>query len=165
MILSLNLIMKKKLSILYQIYNCTSQEYGYANEDGIEQLGILIEEKQGMISEIDYLDRKFLVEFEDLKQELGIDSLDNIDGEGNEELTVLKLNTTEILEILNKIDDLDKKVQTKVSKLREDLAQELTKIKKQKDVSKIYNTENAKGAMRDLGVYDTSNKSTFDKKK
>ncbi|MCL2164269.1 MAG: hypothetical protein FWH55_07735 [Oscillospiraceae bacterium] len=165
MVLSLNHIMKKKLSLLYEIYTCTSQEYVYANEEGIEQLGNLIQEKQELILEIDYLDRRFLAEFEDVKKELGVSSLETLGEKGDESLAVLKLNTSEIMDILKKIDALDKKVHAKVAKLRSDLSQELTKIKKQRHVSEIYSSESSKGATVDFSVYDASKNSSFDKKK
>jgi hypothetical protein len=157
--------MKKKLSLLYEIYNCTSQELVYSNEEGIEQLGNIIQEKQELISEIDYLDRKFLIEFEDVKKELGVSTLDSLVGSSDESFAALKLNTSEIVEILNKIDRLGKIVRAKVVKLREDLSQELTKLKKQKHVSQIYGSEKPKGANIDFGIYDTSSSSSFDKKK
>ena len=164
-VLSLNFTMKRKLSILYEIHNHTSQEYNCVSEENLEQLGSLLKEKQELMSEIDYLDRKFLVEFDELKKELGVSSLENIDMEGNSSLDSLKLNTEEILDILKKIERLDKKVQQKISKLRNDITMEMTKIKKHKQVNKIYNDENAKSVMRDFGVYDISKRSSFDKKK
>jgi hypothetical protein len=157
--------MKKKLSILYEIHTLTSHEYLFAHEDGIEQLGNILAEKQDKMDEIDNLDRKFLVEFDALKKELGVSSLEDIGEQEGVGFSELKTNTSDMLTTLKKIEELDKKVQTKIMKLREDISNDLTRIKKQKHVSSIYNAENTKGVMRDFGVYDTSGGSSFDEKK
>jgi hypothetical protein len=161
----MNSIMQKKLSILYEIHNLTSLEYNYTYEDGIEQLGNILAEKQEMIYEIDYLDQKFLMEFDALKKELGVSSLEDVGEQDGEGFSELKSNTSDMLDTLKKIEKLDKKVQMKIMKLRGDISQELTRIKKQRHVSSIYNAENAKGVMRDFGVFDSSGGTSFDKKK
>ena len=165
MVLPLNQIMERKLSLLYELYKHTNQEYIYANEEGIGLLGNILKEKQELMSEIDHLDRKFLVGFSDLKQELGVSSLDDLDGATGENFASLKLNAAEIMSVLEKIDAMDKEVQQKINKLRDDVTQDLARIKKQRQANKVYAEESAKNVMRDFGVYDVSKSSSFDTKK
>ena len=150
---------------MYELYNHTLQEHIYASEDGVDLLSTVLKEKQDLMSEIDYLDRKFLVGFSDLKKELGVSSLEEMERTDDKDFADLRLNTVEILDTLKKIDSLDKKVQQKITKLRNDITQDLAKIKNQRRASKVYAEENAKNVMRDFGVYDAPKSSSFDAKK
>ncbi|MDR1059626.1 MAG: hypothetical protein LBL83_00065, partial [Clostridiales bacterium] len=55
---SINSIMQRKLSLLYEIYKQTAQEYGYVCAEDIDLFGNVIAEKQALIEEIDALDRR-----------------------------------------------------------------------------------------------------------
>jgi uncharacterized protein YdcH (DUF465 family) len=191
--------MQRKLSLLYEIFRQTAQEYGYVSEESIDLLCNVIDEKQKIIDEIDVLDRVFLEEYAALKAALGLCAPGGIGGAppqgraeatdfgagaaGNAsehvnadasrgmsagrmsgEMSELKLNTAEIVSILTKIEALDTKVNQKMAKLREDLAADLVKIRKQRHVNSIYGGEGANrgggAAAKPSGAY----RSSFDRK-
>ena len=167
LVVSINDLMRRKLSLLYEIYRYTSEEYLYVQEESMEQLGAVLADKQELISEIDYLDRKFLTDFSALKELLGIASFEELKaGEhGNRGLlSELKLNTKEIMEILTKIDAQDKKVTAKIAKLRDDLTMELVRIRKQRNISTVYSGDKPQRNISP-GQNNTYTGSTFDSKK
>jgi hypothetical protein len=145
LIQSINLTMRRKLSLLYEIFNHSNLAFGYVSEDSVEQLANVFSEKQEMIYEIDYLDRKFLNEFEGLKAAVGISSMEELRVGDNGRLADLRLNTSEIMDILKKIDALDQKVNQKIAKLREDVAADLVRIRRQRHISGIYGSDGAAG--------------------
>ena len=164
-ILSINDLMRRKLSLLYEFYHFTSDEYNYVREESIELLGTIIEDKQELINEIDYLDRKFLTEFSVLKEILGVSSLEELSGSGDDGLlNELKLNTKEIMDLLIKIDTLDKKVNAKIAKLRADLTLDLSRVQKQRHISTLYSGDKPKPNLSP-GQNNAYTGSTFDRRK
>jgi len=161
----INDLMMHKVSLLYEIYKFTLDEFGYIKEENMEQMGCIIEQKQDLIHEVDYLDRKFLAEYMALKERLGISSLDEIEPQSSKRLTELRLNTFEIMEILFKIDELDKKVNRRMSKMRDGIAMELIKIRKQKHIHSIYSNEKPREKNQSArAVASGAFHSSFDKK-
>ena len=162
---SINELMRRKLSLLFEFYRYTSDEYDYVREESMEQLGSIIVEKQEIINEINFLDRKFLVDFSSLKERLGISSLDELKNRGEYgSLTELKLNTKEIMNVLSKIDTLDKKVNAKIAKLRTELTSDLTRIQKQRNISTLYSGDKPKKNVSP-GQKNVYSGSSFDRKK
>jgi hypothetical protein len=208
---SINAIMQRKLSLLYEIYKQTAQEYSYVCSEDIDLFGNVIAEKQALINEIDFLDRRFLDEYSSLKDALGLppqgaaaelrgaagaggagggagSGSRGKTGEGEGEgrggtgesggggsagapagaapgLADLKLNTAEIMAILAKIEDLDKKINQKIVKLREDLAADLIRLSRQRRVSSVYSNEKPGRNGGTAPVAAVPYRAVFDKKK
>ena len=59
----MNEIMRRKLSLLHEIHDLASQAFNYISEECAESLDNLMNEKQGLMAEIDRLDKQFLLEF------------------------------------------------------------------------------------------------------
>ena len=159
----MNGIMQRKLSLLYEMHNLSSQAYGYLSEDGVEPLGNIYEAKQALIDEVDHLDKLFLHEFENLKAGLGLTSIADLSGNGSPLLKELKLNTSEILGPLEKIEGLDSRLNLKILKMRDDIAADLARVRKQKQVSGTYSSDGPPRPKFDQADY--SSQSSFDKKK
>jgi len=137
----MNGIMRRKLSLLYEMHGLSEQAYGYVSEESLEPLGNIIEAKQELIREIDQLDRSFLFEFERLKSDLGLSSMEDLKKPQNPHLRDLQDNSAEIMGLLNKIDALDVKLNQGIVKLREDIAADLSRIRRQKQVSGMYSSD------------------------
>jgi len=137
----MNGIMGRKLTLLYEMQNLSEQAYNYISEECVEPLNNIIEAKQALIVEIDHLDRRFLLEFEQLKNDLGLSSIADLRRGESPLLKDLRLNTAEILDILQKLDELDTKLNQGIVKLRDDIAADLTRIRRQKQISGVYSNE------------------------
>ena len=134
----MNGIMRRKLSLLRDMLNLSEQAGNYIGEDSVESLNNIMDAKQELILEIDRLDKNFLNEFDMLKTNLNISSIEELRTSQSPELADLQSNTSEILGLLNKINALDKKINSSVVKLREDIASDLNRIRRQKQISSLY---------------------------
>ena len=137
----MNEIMRRKLASLRDIYNLSQQAYSYINEDDVERLYNVIDEKQKFINDVDHLDKQFLIEFNKIKSDLGIESFAELHLSQSPGLEELHKNTADILEMLQKIYDYDLKINSGAAKLREGITVELIRIKKQKHISEIYSND------------------------
>ena len=158
----INNVMKRKLSLLYEMHNLSAKAYNYISEDSVEPLNNIFEAKQELIHEIDQLDRVFLDGFEQLKSGLGLSSIADLRQPQSPQLKDLQLNTAEIMDLMQKIGDLDAKLNQKIVKLREDIAADLTRIRRQKQVSGFYSNDNTRRQKDDQP--DMSAPPNFDKK-
>lgn len=130
----LNAISRRKLSLLYELYNISSQAVNYISEDSVEQLDNLYEAKQELIREIDSIDVQFLADFDRLKAGLGVASIEDIPRGKFPRISDLHENTGEILDILKKIESLDKRASDSIIKLRAAIADDLIRIRRQKNI-------------------------------
>ena len=137
----MNDIMQRKLSLLYEMRNLSEQAYNYVSEDTIEPLNNIIEQKQAVIDEIDTLDDVFLTEFNSLKTGLGLSTIQELEDNKSPQLKNLRMNTADILDIMQKIAALDDKFNKSLIKLRENVSADLARIRKQKQVSGMYEND------------------------
>jgi len=177
----MNGILRRKLSLLNEALYLSEQAYNYIDEDNIEPLNNLIESKQELTREIDHYDRLFLFEFDKLKSDLGISSINELGTIDELGLKELKQNTEKILELLKKIEALDAKFNQGIAKLRNDIAADLVRITCQKQISGMYSSDAVKRLYPNDGAQyifpdsqskrkkrdkvDYSHKSSFDTKK
>lgn len=159
----MNGTMRRKLSLLYEIYSLTGRAYNYVSEDGTEPLNNIIEAKQELILEIDTLDKRFLTDFDALKTELGVSSVAEVRPDNSPEFKELRDNTVEILDILKKLDSMDFKLNQKIKKFREEIATDLTRIRKQRQISGVYSNDPARKQKADAS--DNAAPSVFNLKK
>ena len=159
----MNVILRRKLTSLREIKNLSEQAFGYINEEDIELLNNTIEAKQKLIHEVDHLDKLFLMEFDKLKSDLGLASIEDLHMSQSPELGELRGNTAEILGLLQKIFSFDEKINREVAKLREGITAELTRIRKQKHISTLYSNDGTRRQHNESPDY--SAKPAFDTKK
>lgn len=151
----LNAISRRKLSLLYELFNISSQAVNYISEDSVGQLDNLYKAKQELINEIDSIDREFLLDFDRLKAELGVASIEEIPRSRYPRISDLHENVGEILDILRKIEKLDKKASDSIIKLRAAIADDLVRIRRQKQITGKYENDRvqAKDGAADISLY------------
>ena len=159
----MNEIMRRKLSLLRDMLNLSEQANNYLGEENVDLLNNIIDAKQELIRDIDHLDKKFLIEFETLKTEQGISSMEELKMSLSTELPILRENTSAILDILNKIYAFEKKFNGGAVKLRDDIAAELNRIRRQKQINAFYSNDSPRRKKNEPANHPAF--SSFDKKK
>jgi hypothetical protein len=159
----MNDLLRRKLNILQNMHGISAQSVNYVGETGFEALSNIVDLKQSLIRDIDYLDNLFLSEFGKLKSGMGIKTLDELNGAGQPGLAELRTQTAKILELLYNIGSLDKIFNDELLKLRDVISADLNRIKKQKRVSEQYDSDAAGGRLK--GPADYPPASFFDAKK
>ena len=130
--------MRRKLSLLYEMYSLSASAYNYIGEESVEPLNNIFDSKQLLILEADSLDKQFLEDFETMKTDLGISSLAEFQRGNYPGLRELRMNTDEILDILGKLQAIDANVKNGIARLRDNVADDLTRIRRQKQISGAY---------------------------
>ena len=97
-----------KLNVLYELYELTKKQRKDIENKDDEYLLYTIEKKQEKIEEINELDKNFYITFLDLKKDLAIDSIDEIDIEKYDNVKLLKEVVRSILEVTQNIQKIDK---------------------------------------------------------
>lgn len=131
-------ILKKKHVMLRAILSLTQAQSAQMNEDGIEKLQKLIDEKQHVIDDINKLDEEFSVYFTRLKTTLKIKSLDELNASGIEGAKHLKEITAGILNLITEISGIEKTNNKKSEELLNELGSEIRKINQGKKVNSTY---------------------------
>lgn len=128
----------KKYKLLEDILRLTKEQSSVINEDGIDNLNRIIEEKQNNIDQIDKLDEEFNVYFQRLKSELKVNTLDEIQGTNIEGIKELKDCTKGIIDIIGEISKLEQENNSNAKNLLEDLGKEIKKLNQGKKVNTVY---------------------------
>jgi methyl-accepting chemotaxis protein len=128
----------KKYSLLKDILFITRDQSKSLNEDGIEALQKLIEEKQKKIDEINKIDETFDVYFKRLKQTLGIKSLDEVKGSEINGIGKLKDAVGGIMTIVNEISEIEKSNNRKAKEVLDSLANKIRQANQGKQLSNAY---------------------------
>lgn len=108
------------------------------DEVSLNSLNRLIEEKQAVISKVDVLDKEFLEKFQALKAHLGVEDFSKVEGEPVPGFKALKSKVEEILEITQKIKELDDENTASAKAHMEVIKQELKTVRIGKQVSRSY---------------------------
>ncbi|MCL2057830.1 MAG: flagellar protein FlgN [Oscillospiraceae bacterium] len=152
----MNDILKRKLSTMGDMYHISEQAYGYINEDDVERLNNMIEAKQELIREIDHLDGLFLIEFDKLKANLGLSTIDELRMSQSRQLSELRSNTADVMSMAGRIYDFDVKINHGVTKLRDDITAELTQLRRQKQISDLYTNDGTSSTRGSSGARGAS---------
>jgi len=139
-------IQERKLALLGRMCAISESESLYATEDGVECLGNVLQERQGLISDIDHLDRRFLAEFEALKRALGVETLEEADASalgGSDRAEAMRRRTEKTVGLLRRIEAADRVSSARVAALRDSLAQDIVRLRKQRHINSIYGNEAA----------------------
>jgi len=152
---NLNYLLEQKYNLLKDMLDITELQLSAIIKEELTELEELAEEKQLRINSIDRLDDKFNTVFSQLKKQLGFVSFDELHQLNMPEEKRLKENTNNIIDIINKIVNLEKENNEKMLKLMSNYKNELKNITFGKKAVSIYNNP-----------YSTNNPSFFiDKKK
>lgn len=131
----------EKKALLIQILKLTKTQSDLIENEKIDDLSIVLVQKEKLMQEIDILDKKFLSLYNSIKSDEGIDSLEKINIEKYANLKSLKEVVAEINSVLNDISIIDRnntiKMKSQVDKIKSDLKQ----VKQAKRAYKGYNYE------------------------
>lgn len=131
----------EKKGLLNKILELTKTQTNAIENENMDDLSVILVEKERLMEEIDVLDRDFLSLYNAIKLDEGIDSLEKIDIEKYANVKSLKEIVTEINSILNNISTIDRnntiKMKLNVDKIKSDLKQ----VKEAKRAYKGYNYE------------------------
>src|SRR5690606_37087386 len=117
----------EKKALLIQILKLTKTQSDLIENENIDDLSIVLVQKEKLMQEIDILDKKFLSLYNAIKADEGIDSLEKINIEKYANLKSLKEVVAEINSVLNDISIIDRnntiKMKSQVEKIKSDLKQ------------------------------------------
>lgn len=124
----------KKKELLEEMLQLTQEQQNIIEKKEIEQLGLIIEEKQKRINSIDLLDEEFEKIYEDIKAESGKDNIIQ-----DEAFTILGKEISEIMQIIEDIKVLEKNNSLKLNRQKDEVAKKLEEINKGKRAIDNYN--------------------------
>ena len=131
-------ILHKKQGFLQEIMDLTKSQTAAIDEESLEKLQKLIEDKQAKIDLIDKLDEEFNVYFQRLKSTLKINNLAELDAAGSPKAAQLKEATAGILKLIISIGDIEKVNSEKSQKLLKDMGNDIKKLNQGKKVNSAY---------------------------
>lgn len=131
-------ILHKKQGFLQEILDLTGSQTTAIDEEDLDKLQKLIEDKQTKIDAIDKLDEEFNVYFQRLKSTLKINSLAELNAVGSPKAVQLKEATAGILKLIVAIDDIEKVNSEKSKKLLDATGDEIKKLNQGKKVNSAY---------------------------
>lgn len=111
------------------------------NQDDISPLDKLIEEKSKIIKKVDNLDKKFLLDYESIKEKLDVETLTDVDGSEYPEIKDLKLLIEDINLGFKEISKLDKENNHLIKKNMDGIKSELRSVKGVKRAQKGYGNQ------------------------
>lgn len=120
----------EKKALLIQILKLTKTQSDLIENEKIDDLSIVLVQKENLMQEIDILDKKFLSLYNAIKSDEGIDSLEKINIEKYANLKSLKEVVAEINSVLNDISIIDRnntiKMKSQVDKIKSGLKHKVT---------------------------------------
>jgi len=128
-----------KKILLTEILKLTNKQKELIEKDNIDDLGIVLIDKEDLMNKIDVLDGEFLSIYNDIKLDENIESIDKIDPKKFKNIKSLKDIISEVNIILKDISSIDHE-NTKNMKLNID--QTKLNIKQVKKAKKAYNGYN-----------------------
>lgn len=139
----LNELSRKKKALLFDILKLTQAQTEAITEDGIDGLNRLINDKQSIIDDIGKLDEEFGTYYQRLKSTMEITHLEQLDdtkleGSASEGARQLKSLTSEILNVIRDISEIEKINSQKSNKLLEQFGNEIKKINQGKIANNAY---------------------------
>lgn len=129
----------KKHVLLKDMLELTRAQSLTINEDGIENLQKLINDKQAIISKINMIDEEFEVYFTRLKQQLKVKNLDEVKEPGIAGIKELKQTIGQIMSTMQEIGRIEKENNDKVKKLMDAFTEEIKKLNLGKKINTAYN--------------------------
>ncbi|MBF8982955.1 flagellar export chaperone FlgN [Lutibacter sp. B2] len=113
-----------------------TQQDAIEKED-MEELDKINEQKQSIMDQINKMDINFLTQLEKLKSDLGIASMGDIDVNAFPRIKILKEKISNVMMLLRRIDELDKKNTVEMNKRFDKVKENLRKSKAQNQSKKI----------------------------
>ncbi len=138
LISDLNHIIEKKLELFHELYRITIAQQKDIDENEADNIEVLVQQKQMVIENINKLDESFLAGFNKLKNEFQLDSIDLIDTNKYPEMMNIKNHIKSIMGMAHKIMELENSNSEKLSKIFQNVKNELKQINTGKRSLKAY---------------------------
>lgn len=136
----LNEILEKKKALLQDMLSLTEAQTPAIASESLNTLQELIEKKQQKIDAIDKLDEEFKVYFERLKTTLSVRKLEDIDASAFPAAGTLKGNTAGILELVGRINSIEKMNSEKSKKLLDTIGSKIKQLNQGRKINTAYNS-------------------------
>lgn len=130
--------LKKKNSLLLEMLAITKAEANSIEKDDTDSLNKLLTQKNSIIQSIDILDEAFNNEYNALKKELKVGSLEQASELPRDLLAELKKETKGIFELIKEISDIHEANKQKAKEIKNDLATEIKKINNSMQATNAY---------------------------
>jgi hypothetical protein len=139
----LNELLRKKKAMLLDILTLTLEQAEVINEDSLDSLNKLIEEKQLKIDAIIKIDEEFEIYFQRFKSIMGISHLDQLDISKLNAAAIdgarqLKELTAGILDVIKSINVVEEANNLKSKKLLNEFGNQIKKINQSKKANNAY---------------------------
>lgn len=148
----------KKEELLERFLQISKEQKLSIESNSLNSLMDNIKKKQGVMEEIDTIDRHFYGTFVELKQLGQIESIEEIDTKNYPEVLRLKSTVSTIMSILEDIDKLDKENVSKVTNEIEKVKNSMKEVQGQRKISKGYSSIRATYGTDPQGFYIDSKK-------
>ncbi len=134
---------KDKKILVTDLLKLTQKQKVIIDNDNLDDLGLVLGDKQNIMNKIDVLDKDFLGLYSTIKSDEGIDNFHSIDVKKFDNIKILREIVEEVNNILTSISILDNentmKMKSNIDKLKLDIKQ----VKEGKKAYKGYNYESA----------------------
>lgn len=127
-----------KLVLLNNLLESTREQTTILDEEREEELLVSLEKRQEIINKIDILDKEFLKEYNQLKDDLGVGSLMDFKGEMGPELKGLQDKISQIIRVSRQVQDLDRSNIEKLKISMEKVQGDIRTIRNSKKVTAGY---------------------------
>ncbi len=136
-------ISKTKKDYLNEMLLITKEQQRVIEQNEMDQLNKLIDEKQSRIDAINSIDEQFQDNFSKLKKEFNINDIGDLIGTVcDEEMRELKKEISEIMAVIEDIKKVEKENSLKLSGQKKEIAQKLQEIKRNRlAANKYFNTK------------------------
>lgn len=130
--------LRQKFSYLQELYDLTVKQTAAIKAEDVAELNRLVDKKQVKINAVDMLDEDFKKNFQNLKNILGVTSLDGLDAGRIPGAIELKQLVADILSMIKKLSDLETANSTGVNKLLATLGNEVKKLNQGIKINNAY---------------------------
>lgn len=127
----------QKLNALEELLNLTIAQGNSIKAGDLEELSLLIEKKQDVMSRINSLDTQFLEQYGYLKKSLHIQSFEEINVREYSTAALLQQNVGKIMVLLKRMEDIDRQNNAHLERDFEQVKQEMKKVKAEQQSNKI----------------------------
>jgi len=131
-------ILQEKKTLLEEICLFTEKQADVITEDGLDDLKKLIDEKQQRIDKLKELDIDFVEALDDLKKNVGIESLEEPAAANIPWAGILRQKTVELVNLIEKISLIEKANNKKANDLLKSFGDQIKRINCGKKVSFAY---------------------------
>jgi FlgN protein. len=131
-------LIKTKKTLLKEMKDLTDKQTDCISKEDVDDLTALIAQKEGIIKHIMEVDDSFKNTYDDLKAELGVESLDKSGILPKALLAELKEQTEEIMVLIDETIKIDEENKKNAQILKDNFAKEISKINNSKKATGAY---------------------------